>query len=96
MAAKWRERLEVFFSISNLKWNFRYKRYNNPRSKDGDDDDDDDPNKKLSIFYVSMDGNSLLDDEPLTRWGGERRLSPHNNRTPEIRYRQELFISDSL
>ena len=90
MAAKWRERLEVFFSVSNLKTNFRYK-----RSKD-DDDDDDDPNKKLSIFYVSMDGNSLLDDEPLTRWGGEHRLSPRDNHTREIRYRQELSISDSL
>ena len=93
MAAKWRERLEVFFSISNLKSNFRYKRFNNSQSKDGDDDD---PNKRLSIFYVNMDGNSLLDDEPLTRWGGECRLSPQDNHTPEIRYRQELLISDSL
>ena len=52
-----------------------------------DDEDDDDPNKRLSIFYVSMDGNNLLDDQPVAMW---------DNRTREITYRQELLISSSL
>ena len=83
MAAKWKERLEVFFSIDNLKSTFRYKRFHNTRSEM----DDDDPDKRLSIFYVSMEGNNVLDDQPAKMWG---------NRTREITYRPELFISNSL
>ena len=84
MAAKWKERLEVFFSIDNLKSTFRYKRFHNTRSEM---DDDDDPSNKLSIFYISMEGNNVLDDQPVRMWG---------NRTREITYRQELLISSSL
>jgi predicted outer membrane repeat protein len=91
VSQKWKERSEVYFSRENL-----YKKllqFREPKDKNVND------HRRMSIFYVRMEGENIPDEEPLTWSMSNYTYSPLVTAEPqaeEFHYRPELVLSESI
>ena len=91
VSQKWKERSEVYFSRENLYKNLL--QFREPKDKNVND------HRRMSIFYVGMEGENIPDEKSLPWSMSNYTYSPlvtAEPRAEEFHYRPELVLSESM